>query len=116
MGMDLNAILKYADRLVVWGNHDLGGRSADALSIVSQFLTSYGADRVILMIGLWDKIYEAGISNDQMSAISADDLRAAMRASTQGGMANQWVTPSFLMSEAHWQVVKEAWSTTAGSP
>jgi len=110
MGTDLNTILKYADRLVVWGNHDLGGRSPEALSSVGQFLTAYGPDRVILMIGLWDKNYASEITNDLMSAISADDLKVAFRASTQGGMANQWVTPSFLMNKAHWQVLKEAWS------
>jgi len=103
-------MVKYADRLVVWGNRDLGGRSVEALSNVGQFLTTYGADRVVLMIGLWDKIYASEISNAQMSAISADDLKVAIGASIQGGMANQLVTPSFLMSAAHWQVLKEAWS------
>jgi hypothetical protein len=109
-GTDLSMMLKYIDRLVVWGNHDLGGRSPQALSSVGQLLTTYGADRVILMIGLWDKNYGAEVSTGSMSAISAEDLKLALNSSAQGGMADQWVTPSFLLSEAHWQVLKTAWS------
>jgi hypothetical protein len=115
-GTDVNMMLKYTDRLVVWGNHDLGGRSPEALSSVGQFLTTYGADRVILMIGLWDKVYDSEISNERVSAISADDLKVALSSSAQGGMTDQWVTPSFLLSEAHWQVLKGAWSRQPGSP
>jgi hypothetical protein len=115
-GTDLNMMLKYTDRLVVWGNHDLGGRSPEALSSVGQFLTTYGADQVIMMIGLWDKNYSPDISNEGMSAISAEDLKISLASSAQGGMADQWVTPSFLLSETHWQVLKEAWSKQPGSP
>jgi hypothetical protein len=35
---------------------------------------------------------------------------------SRGGMTELWVTPNFLMSDAHWQVLKEFWGTLPGIP
>jgi basic membrane lipoprotein Med (substrate-binding protein (PBP1-ABC) superfamily) len=63
-----------------------------------------------MSVGLWDKDYDPSVLKSQMSAISAADLQTSLQSTTQGGMTDQWVTPSFLMSDAHWQVLKDFWS------
>jgi hypothetical protein len=113
-GTDFDALLTYADRLVVWGNHDLDVYTQASLISIAQFLVPYGQDRVIMMLGLWDRNYDTGTPKDQMSAISADEFKVALTSTKQGGMSNLIVSPSFLMSSSHWQVLQDFWSSTAG--
>jgi hypothetical protein len=108
-GTDLDAFLSYADRLVVWGNHDLDGQPVQAINQVASYLTQFGAERVIMMIGLWDNIYSPDFPKEQMTAIPAADLQAMLASTEQAGIANQWVSPSFLMSQEHWSVVEDQW-------
>ncbi len=109
-GTDLGLLLQHADRVVVWGNHDLDGQSQSALRNVAKYLARYGKGRVILSIGLWDKNYDVDVPNAQMSAISAQDFQTGLQAAGQGGATDIWITPSFLMSDAHWQVLTQYWS------
>jgi hypothetical protein len=110
-GTDFNLFLIYADRLIVRGSYEPNGRSPQAMSAVAQYLAHYQNGRVIMSVGLWDKDYDPGVSKSQMSAISAADFQTALQSTTQGGMTDLWVTPSFLMSNAHWQVLEDFWSS-----
>jgi len=108
-GTDYNELLKYADKLLVWGNYDLGGQPLGALINVAYYLTQYPPDRVILMIGLWDKNYSSDTPKEAMGAIPAEALSAALKAAAQGEINNLGVIPSFLMSNDHWKVLQETW-------
>jgi hypothetical protein len=115
-GTDLNAFLQYADRLVVWGNHDMGGQPAGAISQVASYLTQFGAGRVVMMIGLWDKLYSPDAPKDQMTAIPAGDLKVMLQSADQAGIPDLWISPSFLMSQDYWSVVDELWGGSPTSP
>ncbi len=104
-GTDINLFLEYADRLVVRGSSDPDGRSQSSINTIAQYLARHQKNRLILSIGLWDKDYDTGTPGNQMSALSAADFQSALR----GGTTNLWVTPSFLMSNAHWQILDEFW-------
>jgi hypothetical protein len=115
-GTDLDAFLKYADRVVVWGNHDLDGQPANAISSVASYLNQFGVDKVIMMIGLWDGIYSPDFPKDQMVAIPAEELTVLLDSTQNAGIPNHWVSPSFLMSQQHWNVLDEQWGNKPNSP
>jgi len=106
-GTDFNLFLTYADRLVVRGSNDPEGRSPQAMSAIGQYLDHYQNGRVIMSVGLWDKDYDPTMSKSQMSAISASDFQTSLQSTTQGGMTDLWITPSFLMTDAHWLVLED---------
>jgi hypothetical protein len=108
-GTDLGLLLQHADRVIVWGNHDLDGRSQQALAAVAKYLARYSRGRAILSIGLWDKNYDPGVPNAQMTSISAQEFRTALKFAGQGGATDLWITPSFLLSEDDWQALKAHW-------
>jgi hypothetical protein len=47
-----------------------------------------------------------------MSALPAEDFKAAIH-ETEG---NLWITPSFLMTGAHWQALEEYWGIKNANP
>jgi len=104
-GTDINSFLGYVDRLVVRGSSDPNSRSQSSMNAIAQYLARYQKNRLILSIGLWDKDYDIGTPGNQMSALSVADFQSAL----QGGATNLWVTPSFLMSNAHWQTLHDFW-------
>jgi hypothetical protein len=107
-GTDFTEFLKYADRLVVRGNNDPGERSQAALTAISQYLKQYPSHRVITGIGLWRKDYDPNTPRDQMTVLPVGDLKSAL----QGiGKEDLWITPSFLMTGAHWQVLEDFWNS-----
>jgi len=109
-GTDISSLLAHADRIVVWGDHNLDEQHAQAaLPGFAQFLARYGEKRIIMMIGLWNKSYDAGTPKNAMTSISSDELRTALFLANQRGITNLFITPSFLMSNAHWQVLKDLW-------
>ncbi len=109
-GTDFNLFLIYADRLIIWNNRDPNGRSPQAMSATAQYLAHYQNGRAILSVGLWDKDYPPGVSKNQMLSISTADFQSALQAAGQGGASDLLVTPSFLISDAHWQVLKGYWT------
>lgn len=109
-GTDLGLLLQHADRVIVWGNHDLDGHSQQALVAVAKYLARYGRGRAILSIGLWDKNYDPDVPDAQMASISAQDFRTALLSAGQGGAPDLWITPSFLLSEDDWQALKAQWN------
>jgi hypothetical protein len=51
-----------------------------------------------------------------MTAIPADDLKVMLQFSAQGGVADQWVSPSFLMGTEHWNVLDSLWGKSIAAP
>jgi len=108
-GTDFNLFLVYADRLIVRGSNDPDGRSPQATSAIAQYLAHYQNGRVIMSMGLWDRDYDPDVPKNQMLSTSAADFQLALQAAGWGGAADLLVTPSFLISDAHWQVLKGFW-------
>ena len=104
-GTDINLFLKYADRLVVRGSNDPASRSQSSMNAIAKYMTTYRKNGLILTLGLWDKDYDSGTPGNQMSSISVADFQAIL----QGDATNLWITPSFLMSDAHWQILDKIW-------
>jgi hypothetical protein len=115
-GTDLDAFLQYVDRVVVWGNHDLDGQPTEAISQVASYLSQFGVDKVIMMIGLWEDIYSPDFPKEQMVAIPAAELKVLLESTMSAGIPNHWVSPSFLMSQEHWNVLEEQWGKKPTSP
>ena len=105
-GTDFSEFLKYADRLVVRGSSDPDERSQTAMHAISLYLERYPKNRVIISLGLWSQDYETDTPRQQMVALSVADFQSALQG-TAGGL---WITPSFLMTDAHWQALKDFWS------
>jgi hypothetical protein len=103
-GTNYNLVLEHMDRIVVWGYFGVDHYAPEYLREVAQFLTQFSQNRLILSIGLW---------NDNGEAISADSLRTAMQSAQAGGIKNIWITPSLLMGDAHWQVLRDFWGHPA---
>jgi hypothetical protein len=110
-GTDYDQLLKYADKLLVWGNYNMEGRALGAIVNVAYYLTRYDPSQVIVMIGLWDKNYPSDTPKQEMQAIPAQDLHTALAAADQGEIKNLGVVPSFLLGNEHWQVLQELWGT-----
>ncbi len=107
-GTDFSLFLEHADRLVVRGSSDPEDRSQAALNAITQYLARFPQHRIISSLGLWSKDYDPDTPRDQMSALPVADFQSAL----QGiGAVDLWITPSFLMSGAHWQALQEFWSS-----
>jgi hypothetical protein len=99
-GTNYNIVLQHTDRLVVWGYFGLDGTDPQEFFNYAQFLLTFGAKNVILSFGLWD-------ATDP--TITCEELREAIEACQSGGLANIWVTPSTMMTDAHWQELDQIW-------
>ena len=99
-GTNYNIVLQHTDRLVVWGYFGLDGTDPQEFYNYAQFLLTFGAKHVILSVGLWD-------ATDP--TVTCEELREAIEACQAGGLANIWVTPSTLMTDAHWQELDQIW-------
>ena len=99
-GTNYNLVLEHMDRIVVWGYYGVDHYAPEYLREVAWFLTRFSQNRLILSIGLW---------NDNGQVVSPDSLNTAMQAILAGGIQNIWITPSLLMSDAHWQVLRDYW-------
>ena len=99
-GTNYQLVLEHTDRLVIWGYFGLDGTDPQEFADYAKYLLTFGAKHVILSIGLWD-------ATDP--AITCDELKAAILACQSGGLANIWVTPSTLMSDAHWLELDQIW-------
>ena len=106
-GTDFSLFLEFADRLVVRGSSDPDDRSQAAMNAITQYLQRYPQNRIITSIGLWSRDYDPDTPRDQMSAVSVADFHSALH--WMGG--DLWITPSFLMTAAHWQALKDFWAS-----
>ena len=107
-GTDFTEFLKYADRLIVRGSNESDERSQAAMQAISQYLARYPANRIITSLGLWSQDYDSDTPRDQMTALPLADFNSALQ-----GIGNEdlWITPSFLMTSAHWQALEDFWSS-----
>lgn len=97
-------MLAHADRLIIWAYSDLAGYPPTYLAEIATHLkTTYDPERIIISPGLWGR-------NGRL--ISPDDLGISVASAIRGGLPHLWVTPSHLMTPAHWQAVGEGWSPT----
>ncbi len=101
-GQDYRVLLQYADRLVVWDYFGLSGYRPDYTAQIARYLNKYGADKVIVSVGLWAT---GG------GSISHEALRQAMQSGLKSNIPNLWITPSLYLSEDHWRVLFEMWAS-----
>jgi hypothetical protein len=106
-GTNFSLFLQYADRLVVRGSSDPDERSQASMHTITQYLRRYPENRIITSIGLWSKDYLPATTRDQMATLPVADFQSAL----QGVGGNLWITPSFLMTGAHWQVLQDFWAS-----
>ena len=100
-GQDYSAMLRSADRLVVWDYFGLAGRPPERTTEVVRSLKAFRPDSIILSVGLWPK---------EGAPVSPEELRIALLSGMAGGIANQWVTPSRFLTQDHWSVLADVWA------
>lgn len=100
-GTRYDILLEQADRIVVWNYFGLSGVGAEYSEGLARILAGLGPGRIILSVGLW---------GNGSSTLSAEQLSAALQAARRGGMEDAWVTPSLLMTDAHWAVLEAFWA------
>jgi len=115
-GTDLTAFMQHTDRLVVWGNRELSGQSPKSIAKVADYLLNLSTGKVILMLGLWDRLYSTDVPKDQMTAIQPGDLLIMLQSADQAGVQDYWITPSFLMSQPYWSLLDNLWGSRTVSP
>jgi cellulose synthase/poly-beta-1,6-N-acetylglucosamine synthase-like glycosyltransferase len=100
-GLYYPGLLAFADGLVVWDYFYLEGRSpATSEDVARFFVRRYGPDRIIMSVGLWGK----------GTPVSPEDLAGAVRHSRAGGAQRLWITPNHLITEEHWQALRQVYS------
>ena len=102
-GQNYGVMLQAADRLVLWDYFGLSGYQPEYTARIAQSVQKYGADRIILSIGLW-----ANGGN----VISPDALRLAMQSGLHSPIPNLWITPSHYLTDKHWQVLTDVWGAS----
>ena len=94
-------MLQHADRLVVWAYAELAGYPPEYLSEIAAYLSARPeSERFVLSPGMW---------GEQGELISPEDLGRSVRSAIAGGIKDVWVTPSNLMSAAHWREMAAGW-------
>jgi hypothetical protein len=109
-GTDLAQLLKHVDKLIVRGGNEAINKDPAATQAIAQYLSGYDQSRIILGIGLWDQDYVFGTPKAQMRAISPADFQYALESAARGGATNIWITPSFLVTPEHWQILDGFWA------
>lgn len=99
-GQDYDLLLKNLDRLHVWEYVGLNTERSPRTSELSRALVERGGDRMSLSVGLWA---EPGV-------IPPERFRSALVDAASGGVESVSVTPASLMTEDHWDVLKEVWN------
>jgi hypothetical protein len=99
-GTNYNLVLEHMDRIVVWGYFGVDHYAPEYLRDVAQFLARYDQNRLILSVGLW---------SDGGGAVTPESFRTALQSIQAGGIQNLWITPSLLMNDTHWQVLRDFW-------
>jgi hypothetical protein len=115
-GTDFNTILKYADRLVIWGNNDQSEFTPQEFNTLLQYAGRYDPKQVIVMLGLWQKAYGADTAKTQMAPISDADFQASLDDARQNKVVNLFITPSFLMNSTSWKTLAGYWDKTPTQP
>jgi hypothetical protein len=94
-------VLQAVDRVIVWGYTDLAGyRPTYAGEIAAYLAEHYRSSQVILSIGLWGQGQET---------MTPTTLAEAVASTVVTRIPHTWITPTYLMTEAHWQALIKAW-------
>lgn len=99
-GQDYERFLAHADRLVLWNYFGLSAYGPAYTSEIAAAVERYGPARVIISLGLWA---------DGDAVVPPDELDEALAAVGASPIPNSWVTPSHMLSDAHWAVIAERW-------
>lgn len=100
-GHHYGTILNVVDRIVVWAYTDLEGYPPSYAGEIAAYLSShYRTDQFILSVGLW---------RPNNKVVPPEMLAKTVASAMKGGALNLWVTPTFLMTEAHWQELAKTW-------
>lgn len=95
-GLYYQWVLKAADYIVVWDYFYLEDRPPETSEEVARFFTShYDPEKVVISIGLWGK----------NRRVSPEELAVAVYSSLKGGNKKLWITPNYLLSDAHWELL-----------
>jgi hypothetical protein len=108
-GVNFDTLLRNADRLLVWGSYNQDEHKSEILSSIGAYIARRDPDHVIMTIGLWNRNYDVNTPKASMSPIPVTDLEIALKKAKQGGATNFFITPSFLLSDAHWKTLAEGW-------
>lgn len=96
-GQDYTLLLEHADRLVIWNYFGLNEYDAAYTAELARYLEKFGEGKVIVSIGLW---------GEDDSTVPPADLRHALHALSHTNIPHFWITPSFLLSDRHWEVLE----------
>ncbi len=99
-GQDYGLLAERADRLVLWNYFDNVTDTSPSTRDLAAAFAARSRGRDILSIGLWGR---------DDSTITPEKLNAAAKEAVEGGSTAVWVTPSDLMTDAHWKALAEAW-------
>jgi hypothetical protein len=102
-GTRYDILLEQADRVVIWDYFALNGYKPEYSQNLAEIFLQKTDGRAILSIGLWAK---------NNKTITPTQLESAILSAQTGGMQDIWITPSLMMTDAHWEVLKRLW----GSP
>lgn len=98
-GQDYRLLRPLVDELVVWDYFAIERLPPEVSGKAAGYLSRYlGPDRYWHSIGLWD---------DQGGTIDAERMAHAIRAASEGGSENIWITPSGRMTRAHWSAIAD---------
>jgi len=100
-GTRYDVLLAHADKIILWDYFGLNGKSPDFSAGLARIVAPLGQDRVILSLGLW-------AANQR--TITPAQLELALASAREGGLNDFWITPSLLMSDAHWQALAAAYA------
>ena len=100
-GTRYDVILAHADKIILWDYFGMNGKPSDFSAGLARIVAPLGPDRIILSVGLW---------TDIQGTISPAQLEQALASAREGGLDNLWVTPSLLMTPAHWQALARAYT------
>ena len=85
---------------MLWNYFGLQARSASYSADLARAVHRRAPGRFVMSIGLWA---DAG-------AITPEELSEAVTASAEGGAQAVAVTPTRLMTPAHWSALRRSWS------
>jgi hypothetical protein len=99
-GTNYHVVLEHTDKLVLWAYYDLDHFPPALFEQVAALENKLGKDRFILSLGLWD---------EALPQTRPEKFSEYLTAAEKYGINDFWITPSTLMTEAHWQVLKKLW-------
>ena len=108
-GVNFDNLLKYADRLLVWGYYNQDQHKPEILTAIGQYIARHDPNRIIMTIGLWNHNYDVNTSKTSMDPIPVADLQTAISAARKGGATDFFITPSFLLTPPHWSALNQSW-------